>query len=60
MEVSGQFPLRPLARFSPGIKPRDLLNRKCGESKNLSERFWEEKNVLPLPVFELRFVQPVV
>ena len=45
--------LRP-ARFTPGIEPRYPLGPRPG-----LDVFGEEENLLPLPGFEPRTVQPV-
>ena len=46
------------SHFKPGKEPRYLLNRGLGGPQGWSGRFREEKNVLPLPGFRPRTVQP--
>jgi hypothetical protein len=45
-------------RFTPGRQPQYRFNRGLGEPHNRPERFWRRENLLPLPEFATRTVQP--
>jgi len=44
--------------FKAGKDPLYSLNRGGGRAQKRFGRFGEEKNILPLPGFEIRIVQP--
>jgi hypothetical protein len=49
----------PPGRFTAGKEPWYSLNGKLGSSQSRSERFRGEKNLVPLPGFGPRIVQPI-
>jgi hypothetical protein len=57
MEVSGQ-PSR-FGRFTPGNEPWFPLSRRLGGPQIRSEPSGEQKNLLRLPAFQTRTLQPV-